>query len=132
QTRIAGITDPADSASFRLISWKNTWEIAKDNLLFGVGFNAFKFAQEEHGFLTPDSARKYSATGSDSSLLLVLATTGILGLSVFLFGMFYPVFAKRSLFLLIVTMSLFLESQFINSLFFPQILFLYLNMLILV
>ena len=45
QTRISGITDPADSAQFRLVSWKNTLEIAKDNLFLGVGVNSFRYAQ---------------------------------------------------------------------------------------
>ncbi|MFC1755942.1 O-antigen ligase family protein [Patescibacteria group bacterium] len=126
QTRLAGITDPADSAHFRLISWKNTMEISKDNLFLGVGYNAFKKAQVDYGFLTPDSIKEHSSTGSDSSLLLVLATTGVLGLFIFLIALGYPLVSSRSLFGAIIIVPLVLQSSFTNSLFFPQILMLWL------
>lgn len=126
QTRFAGITDPADSASFRLISWKNTLEIAQDNLVFGVGYNAFKKAQINYGFLDPDTRSEHSATGADSSLLLVLATTGIIGFILFIFSLFFGVVNSKSLFVLILISSLMLHSQFVNSLLYPQILFFWL------
>lgn len=127
QTRLAGITDPADSASLRLISWKNSWLIARDNLLLGVGFNAFRTAQIEYGFLTPDTIDKHHAAGSDSSLLLVMATTGIVGFIIFILAFFLPIVKHRSFFLMTVTCALILESQFINSLFYPQIMYLWMT-----
>ena len=130
QTRVAGITDPADSAHFRLISWKNTSEISKDNLFLGVGYNAFKKAQVEYGFLTPDSQKEHSSTGSDSSLLLVLATTGVLGLFIFLIALGYPLVSSKSLFGVVMFIPLLLQSSFTNSLFFPQILFLLLLVIV--
>lgn len=126
QTRLAGITDPADSAHFRLISWSNTFDIAKDNLFLGVGYNAFKKAQVDYGYLTPDTLKEHSATGSDSSLLLVLATTGIIGLVVFAGGLIFPILSTKSLYSLVFILPLILESNFVNSLFYPQILFLWL------
>ena len=129
QTRLAGVTDPADSAHFRLISWKNTLDIAQDNLFLGVGFNSFKKSQIEYGFLTPDSEKEHSATGADSSFLLVLATTGIVGLLVFLIAYFYPI-SGGNLLIISSLLGLLIHAQFVNSLFYPQILFLWLNMLI--
>jgi hypothetical protein len=129
QTRIAGITDPADSARFRIVSWKNALEISSDNLFLGIGFNAYRYIQKDYGFLTPDDVSSRSGAGSDSSLLFVLATTGIIGLSLYVSGFMYPfldsVFSKRKNRLLMVTIisALFLESLFINSLFYPQIMF---------
>lgn len=131
QTRISGITDPADSAHFRLISWQNTWEIAKDNLLLGTGFNTFRFVQKDYGYFGVDWGG-HSGGGSDSSLFLVLATTGILGFFFFL-GFFILLITKAfkylpdpsSLLLLSSLGGLLVESFFINSLFFPQILFLW-------
>jgi len=126
QTRLAGITDPADSAHFRYISWTNTLEIAQDHLFLGVGYNAYQKAQIDYGFLTPDTVTEHGSTGSDSSLLLVLATTGVVGLLVFLIGLYYPVVKNRSLFIFAIILPLTLQSSFTNSLFYPQILWLWL------
>lgn len=130
QTRISGITDPADSAYFRLVSWQNTLDIVKDNLLLGVGFNAFRYAQVDYGFFDPGTLGGNSGAGSDSSFLLVLATTGVAGFSVFLLAYIFLIFeswrtnSTYKLLLLSVFFGLFLQAQFINAFFYPQILFL--------
>lgn len=122
QTKIANTTDPADSAAFRLVSWKNTVEIAKNNVFLGVGFNTFRYAQKDYGFLTEDNLGGNSGAGSDSSLLFVLATTGVLGFIIFcLFSI--TTANGLGLFGWAMLASLLFQSQFINSLFFPQILF---------
>lgn len=129
QTRISGVTDPADSASLRFISWGRTLEIAQDHLLTGTGFNAFRYVQRDYGFLDEDTFNIHSGAGSDSSLLFVLATTGIVGLCLFLFGFAFPVLDNvwtkgcASVFSGALVLSLLLNSQFINSLFYPQIMF---------
>jgi len=126
QTRISGATDPADSARYRIESWKNAWEVSKDNLLMGVGFNNFKEAQRDLGILTADKLTSHSASGSDSSLLLILATTGIPGLLAYVAALTSNVFKKKKLdvFILAVTCGILVDSLFINSLFYPQIMFL--------
>ncbi len=130
QTRLSGITDPADSASLRLVSWRNALEIVKDNFWTGVGFNSYRYAQEEYGFLDIGEENVHSATGSDSSLLFVFATTGILGFLSYFLALIFPLFGasakkgERSLISASVILPLLLESQFINSLFYPQIMFL--------
>jgi hypothetical protein len=129
QTRVSGTTDPADSAHFRIISWKSTWEIAKENLFLGVGFNTFKYAQKDYGFLTSDSLTNHESSGSDSSLLLVLATTGLLGFVFFAGGLVIPALSSlknKQWFFVAILGGLLLESQFINSLFYPPILFFWL------
>ncbi|MBD3366235.1 hypothetical protein GF360_02705 [candidate division WWE3 bacterium] len=138
QTRISGITDPADSAHFRLISWQNTFEIASDNLFLGTGFNTFRFVQKDYGYFGVDWGG-HSGGGSDSSLLLVLATTGVFGFLAF-FG-FWVVSGisglqsiksnPYSLVLLASLSSLLVESFFINSLFYPQILLFWLLIIVL-
>ena len=124
QTRISGITDPQDSASYRLQSWQNTWEIAKENWVFGVGYNTFRYAQKEQGFLDDSNLTARSSAGSDSSLLLVLATTGISGM--FFFTGFFisallPAFKRADLITAGLILALLVDSLFINSLFYPQI-----------
>ncbi|MFH1896285.1 MAG: O-antigen ligase family protein, partial [bacterium] len=85
QTRIAGGFDPDDSARLRFQSWGQTWDVAKDNLFLGVGFNTFRYAQAERGvFDWRQPQGGHSGAGSDSSLLFVLATTGVFGLAAYL------------------------------------------------
>jgi O-antigen ligase len=136
QTRISGITDPADSAAYRLVSWSNTLEIVQDNWLIGTGYNTYRFTQSEYGFLNSQSLFSNAAAGSDSSMLFVLATTGIIGLFLYLIFFFYPLFyafinRKDSVVLILaLTLGLFMESQFINSLFYPQIMFLWFSIIV--
>jgi len=129
QTRLTGITDPNDSARFRIISWQRTFRIIKDHPYFGVGFNTFRYAQNKYSFLNPEELYDNSGSGSDSSMLLVVATTGIIGSFVICNYVFYPVYkslvSRKEFYVLIIAINLgiFVESQFVNSLFFPQILF---------
>jgi len=133
QTRISGITDPADSAAFRLVSWKNSLEIAQDNLFLGVGYNAYRYAQKDYGFFEPGELGGNAGAGADSSLLFVLATTGILGLIPFLLGLTTSFVGMEErdwgIIILAVISGIILQSQFINALFYPQIMFFWLPLL---
>ncbi len=135
QTRLSGITDPADSAHFRLISWGNALSIAQDNLLLGTGYNTFRYAQVDYGFVEPGTIGGNSGAGSDSSFLLILATTGIIGFVIYLFAYFTPLFAiyklnsRHGILIIAVFLSIFVQSQFINAIFFPQIMFLWIILL---
>lgn len=133
QTRLSGITDPADSAAYRLISWTNAIELSQKNLVFGVGYNAYRYAQEAGGYFSyKDETGGNSGAGADSSLLLVLATTGVIGFFVFAMGygsLIYSSFINwrrtnnyisGALFASLV--SLLGHSQFVNSIFYPQFL----------
>jgi O-antigen ligase len=132
QTRISGITDPADSAQLRLTSWQHTAKIAADNWAFGTGFNTYRYVQQSYGFLDADTVNIHSGAGSDSSLLFVLATTGIFGFIFYTLGFLFPVTGiikgKANLMLMSVIVSLLVESQFVNALFYPQIMFLWLSL----
>ena len=129
QTRISGITDPQDSASFRLVAWQNTWEIIKDNWVFGIGYNAFRYAQRDYGFLDDANISSHSGAGSDSSLLLIWSTSGIFGLvclmSVLLTWLYVTV-KNRDTMSLGIIVSLMINAIFINSFFYPQILVIFL------
>ena len=69
QTRISGATDPSDSAYFRFISWGHALEIAKDNLLLGVGYDTYRYYQKDYGFFEIGETGGHSGSGVDSSLL---------------------------------------------------------------
>lgn len=129
--RIEGAIKLDETASARIESWKKAIEIIKDNYLFGVGFNTYRYAQRDYGFFKVDAPEGlHSGAGTDSSFLLIVATTGIIG------AFFYIVFfvkavklsASRllkspiSLAVFASLIALFIHSQFVNSLFFPPVM----------
>lgn len=67
------------SAALRIEGWLQTIEIISDYPLFGVGFNAFKYALMQAG-VDRSGAASY---GSDGGLLFVVAMTGFVGLAVY-------------------------------------------------
>ena len=132
QTRLSGITDPSDSAHFRLISWTNAVEIYKTSPIVGVGFNAFREAQKELDYIAPGADGGNAGAGTDSSMLFVLATTGIAGFFLFILGYLTAVLKNLGrwrtggLIPFVILAALLFESSFINSLFYPQSMFVWL------
>lgn len=100
----------------RIESWKTAWKIFTLNPLIGVGFNNYRYAQKA----SPES---HSGAGSDSSILLVMATTGVVGLVYYLkyikkvWG-----FGKDNLIITSSLVAIFVHSWFLNSLFYPAIM----------
>jgi len=111
-----------DTIYARIENWQNSLKISADSPILGVGFNNYKTAQERliDGNTSPAS---HSASGADSSLLFVLATTGVLGLSAYLFYIYSIVSRnKASPLLLASTGALLVHSVFNNSLFYSWIM----------
>ena len=106
-----------------LISWKNSIQIFKENPFLGIGFNLYRYKQLDYGFITYDELYSHSSAGADSSLLFVLATTGIVGVLVYIVSFIISFFHGDTVAKAVLP-SLFVESFFINSLFYPQIMFL--------
>lgn len=69
--------DRENSILARLNNWKQTISVWQENPLFGVGFNTYKYVSNT----SPES----HSGGADSSLLLVLATTGMIGILAYLY-----------------------------------------------
>jgi O-antigen ligase len=67
------------SAGARLESWLFALQVIVDYPVFGVGFNAFKYAAASYGSTLIGGA-SYS---SDGGLLFILAMTGVVGLTVY-------------------------------------------------
>jgi hypothetical protein len=111
------------SAVLRLENYKETLQIIKEAPLFGVGFNNICWVRMEK---FPDRVSSHSCFGSDSSLLLILATSGISGFLIFLNSAaevlkrlsknFYGDLAK------VFFSAIFIHSLFSNSLFYPWIM----------
>lgn len=130
KNRVIGAVTLDDTSQARIISWKNAVSIFKNQPLFGVGFNNYRYAQEKYQLYDdPNQVELHSSSGSDSSILLVAATTGLIGLFLFLtlLGTLLTTAIKKSskepvkLIFLSVLVSLIIHSQFVNSFFFPQI-----------
>lgn len=138
QTRIAGGFDPDDSAKLRFQSWNQTWQIAKENLPLGVGFNTFRYVQAEKGYFDwRQPLGGHSGAGSDSSLLFVLATTGVFGFFTYLYILLSKSWeyfksklggekmTSRGVLIVSITAALLMNSLFINSLFYPAVMVFY-------
>lgn len=68
------------STQARIESAQNAIEIIKDHPIIGVGFNTYRYAQNEYGFRdSPFWMTSHADAGTDNSFLFILATTGIIG-----------------------------------------------------
>ena len=132
--RITGAITFDETAKARVESWQKALFVFREHFLIGVGFNTYRYSQASYGFFENDqSLGGHSGAGSDSSLLLVAATTGVFGLGAFLWMLasIYKTIAKSSKksFIALGTLASFIallvHSQFVNSLFFPQIMLLF-------
>ncbi len=117
-------TLPDASSRLRYDSWRTGWTLFTESPLLGHGYNAYKFAALDAGLLKDTEI--HAASGSDSSLLTILATTGIAGflpfLSVYILLFLSTWKNRRSGFglgFLSGLIGLFIHSIFVNSLLFP-------------
>ena len=79
-TETAQTPDP--TARLRIESYNQTLYLIEKRPLLGVGYNNLRAVNHQEGFVTAQDI--HSAGGSDSSLLTILATTGIIGLIPFI------------------------------------------------
>lgn len=117
---------PDPSARLRVGSWEEAWALFKQKPLLGHGYNRYEWAALDLGALK--DPKIHSASGSDSSLLTVLATTGVLGFVAY--GMVYAKLLATSLHARLQkdgtalgvfagTLGLLMHSIFVNSQLFP-------------
>lgn len=116
--------DREQSASHRFNTWEQGLTILQKSPFFGVGFNTYRYGIREYGLGNEQFIQSRGSSSNDSSLLFVAATTGIVGLIIYLpflatlFKYAYPNNPS-----LIAAMSgLLVHSFFANSLFYPFIL----------
>ena len=117
------------SSEARLESMKEALEIFFDSPIYGVGFNTYRYAQIKKGFRDEKLNIVSNAdAGTDNSFLFVLATTGVIGIFMYLNIWKQIIVQIRKLnisnkviaFSIIVT--LFTASFFINGLFYMPIM----------
>lgn len=130
--------NPDPTAKLRIKSWEQTIDIIKSRPILGNGYNTLRYVNFNLGNASDPAI--HSASGSDSSILTILAATGILGLIAFLYLYFKIIVnsikiwrdqKQQSLWrgfalgILAGTGALFVHSIFVNSLLFAQILIFY-------
>lgn len=123
------------SIEARLDSARNAIQIIKDNIVIGVGFNAYRYAQIRYKFIDgKETLKNHAGAGTDNSFLFISSTTGLIGLLSFLYLLFsilkrayinYRATKKGEIIniLSIIVIASFIgiifDSIFINSLFYP-------------
>lgn len=112
------------SINARLVNYIDTAKIITKSPLIGVGYNNLCWAKVN--YLGQTDVDSHACSGSDSSLLLVLATTGILGFILFLNIIIKEIFLVKvdtyGAVLLSCLAALFIHSLFGNSLFYPWVM----------
>ena len=100
----------------RLSNWQTAVTIVKNKPFLGVGFNTLRFNFRNSQYLREDWLTSHSAAGIDNSFLFVAASSGLLGLAVylvFLTALFLRLDATgKSLMIAAAVHSLFLNSLF--------------------
>jgi len=104
----------------RVDNFKQGIDIFRQSPVFGIGFNTLRYQKQKLGFTSEDWQTSHSASGLDSSLLLVLATTGILGFTAYLY-LLKNIWQISNLTKISLS-ALLIHSLFNNSLFYPWVL----------
>jgi O-antigen ligase len=116
---------------FRLVNYQQSLTVFSHSPLTGVGFNTYRYAQANFNFLPPDQVlTSHSAAGVDNSWLFILATTGVVGFTLFtwfvirLYQFLRRSAIKSSSYLLVVSSlsTIIVHSQFHNTLFYPWVM----------
>lgn len=115
--------DRTQSAALRLNTWQQGLTLFESHPILGVGFNNYRYALREYNLGDEQFLASHGSSGNDSSLLFVLSTTGILGLSAYLYFLLTLLKSFRHNQLLAAAVAgLLIHSFFANSLFYPPIL----------
>lgn len=129
-SRLSGLVTIDPTVELRLTSVVSGWQVIRDHPVLGVGYNAYQFASG----VTPvgNSFSIHSRAGVDNSWLTIWATTGLVGMLLFLLPWAYlsRLFICRSLLNrdpgaligLYSLLALIIHSQFINSFLYSHLL----------
>ena len=100
------------SITQRLENYQHSLDIIKQNPIFGIGFNTLRYYQQK--------PLSHAGAGLDSSLLFVLATTGVIGFFAFI-NLLKNIY-RQSMLIKLSLIALLVHSLFQNSLFYPWVL----------
>jgi O-antigen ligase len=111
------------SSFARVEASKDAIALVSESPIIGVGFNAYRYALVEYDLRDEVVQTSNADAGTDNSYLFVLATTGIIGLLIFLdfwFNILKRVYFAPVVFASVV--GLLVNTLFINSIFFSPIM----------
>ena len=126
-SRLGHLSASNDSSSLRITSWENAISIYNSSSFWGIGFSNYRNYLIGLNLVGPEFYYTNSSNYSDSSLLSVLAFSGIFG--TFIFLCFLLSYTKNYLNMVLLTL-VFFNSFIINSLFYPVtafLIFMFLN-----
>ena len=100
----------------RIHNWQESLSLWQKSPVFGLGFNTYRYVRAA----SPES---HAGAGADSSILLVLATTGVLGLLAYL-NLLRTMWqlGKASLLFKASFLGILVHSFFNNTLFYPWVM----------
>lgn len=107
----------------RIHNWQQSLTLWTDRPVLGSGFNTYRYVLASKGLITPEGVVNSHAGSADSSLLLVLVTTGILGLLAYLNigrGIFRE--HRKSALIMASFGGIIVNSWFNNTLFYPWVM----------
>ena len=119
-----------DSTLARLGNWQDSLGIIGASPIIGHGFNTLRFVHGKGTDLMPGAPVSRSAAGVDSSILFLLATTGVIGTAVYGW-LLWTMTRLRAAYkdtkelhgiLLGVLSAILVHSLFTNSLFYPWVM----------
>lgn len=117
---VAPLSDP--TVQLRLQSWQQAIRHFENFPVFGMGYNAYGIEQRFSGNVLSENI--HSLAGADNFSLLILATVGVWGVVILLFGMSRFVAGlitgarqnkTEALSILLILVALFIHAQFIQS-----------------
>ena len=112
------------SIKAKVTNYYETSTIFLRNPIFGVGYNNLCWARSN--YLNETNTESHSCSGSDSGMLLILATTGIVGFFIFMSFLYMLVRTLKTNYYGVAFVScfaaLFVHSQFSNSIFYPWVI----------
>jgi O-antigen ligase len=122
------------STNARIGNYEVAMSIIKDHPFLGIGFNTYRYAKEYYHIKSNwTNAPSHADAGVDNSFLFVLVTTGIVGLCAY-FLLWWKLLRRafihfkkykngKAAVIIASGVGLFIHALFINSLFFPAIMF---------
>lgn len=112
------------SAIARIENYQTTLKIFSKSPVFGIGYDNMCIAYQK--YIGAQDFSSHACSGSDSSILFVLATTGVVGIIIFVFSIFkiIKILPRNRNFLILVSsfFALIIHSLFSNSMFYPWIM----------
>lgn len=120
------------STNARINSYQIALNIISRHPVTGVGFNTYRYAQNMYGYRVGGAwETSHADAGTDNSFLLVLATTGIVGFSAFVYLCVRVLKLVRdriekgsslARYTLVSIIAIFISSFFVNALLYPFVL----------